>query len=227
MKSKISLVCLLMAASSFANDTGFYTGVGAVYSSFHSDLKVSASVPPDSADYTFDIKKGSLNLNLFAGYQKYMGNHFIAGEVFVTPLQDTLKKTKVDAYEDVGNAMFNDINIKTWRKFSAGLRFKYGRHFNDKTAGFVSLGLVGSQFKVKHTDDSPQSSKYQKYQIGYAPGAGIKYYIKDRMPITFQYDYEVYKRFSTKNMSSVIPGNITYKPENKYHNFMVSISCEL
>ncbi|MFN7662693.1 MAG: outer membrane protein [Alphaproteobacteria bacterium] len=229
MKSKISLACLFLASAAGAQTSGFYTGVGAVYSSFHSDLKISASVPPDFGDYTFDIKKGSMNLKFFAGYQKYMGNHFIAAEVFATPFQDTLKKTTVGSYESrgAGALMFNDVQIKTWRRFSAGLNLKYGRHFDDRTAAFVTLGLVGSQFKVRHSDDTPQSINYQKYQMGYAPGAGIKYYIKDRMPITFQYDYEVYKKFSTKNMSLLPGSNITYKPENKYHNFMISISCEL
>lgn len=40
MKSKISLACLFMASAACAQKSGFYTGVGAVYSKFHSDVKV-------------------------------------------------------------------------------------------------------------------------------------------------------------------------------------------
>lgn len=227
----LAFIGLFFIGSAAAHESGFYTGAGVILSQSNTNAKERSFTGngTDVNNSNIDIRKSFVNLNLFAGYQKYWGNSFFATELFVTPLQDTTKKTNILAYQDndSGNLLFQNIQLKTERQFSAGGRFKYGRHFDSKTAAFLSLGLLGSQFKVRHSDNSPQAANYKSFQFAYAPGAGIKYYIKQHVPITLQYDYEIYNRFSTKNMSSVAQSGIQYKLENRYHNFMISISCEL
>lgn len=233
LKFSLGLIGALCAGSAAAHESGFYTGVGASFSNAQAQTNVHATTEGGGFNsLNFNIQKTSWNADFFGGYQKYFGSNFFAGEAFLDPFQDTVKKTSIGAYTNFadGDILFQDIELRTLRKFSLGARFKYGRHFDAKTAAFVSLGLLGSRFKVRHGDSSPETVNYQTFLFGYAPGAGVKYYLKPHMPISFSYEYQIYNQLTTKNMTSpaISPGdNIQYKIKNRYHNFMISISCEL
>ena len=235
MKFSLGLLGILCSSAAVAHESGFYTGAGAVLSNGQANtaVKVTGNGGTDHNNYSFNISKTSGNLDLFGGYQKYFGSSFMGAEAFINPLQDSAKKTNEGTWRGFGNVgviMFQNIQLKTVRKFSAGVRFKYGRHFDNKTAAFLSLGLLGSQFKVRHADASPQTVNYQKFLFGYAPGAGLKYYIKPHLPLSLQYEYQIYNLLTTKNMTdpAVSPGdNIQYKMKNRYHSFTLSLSCEL
>lgn len=231
LKFSLGLLGMLCSSAAVAHESGFYTGAGAILSSAQADTKVMAIVPAVGtyAD-TFPIRKPSWSGVLFGGYQKYFDSGFLAGEIFANPFQDSIKKTTPQDYVDRqnGNILFQGIQVKTLRKFSVGARFKYGRHFDNKTAAFISLGLIGSQFRVNHRDTiTPQSVNYKAFLFGYAPGAGLKYYVKPHLPISFQYEYQIYNTLKTKDMSLVAGDSLIYKVKNRYHSFMLSVSCEI
>lgn len=213
-----------------------YMGAGATYNYFHSDVGVSGTndnVPPETGTKNLTLNKQFPNVNVFAGYRHNICDdlYFLSGDVAVSPLQDTLKKTNIPVLlgDVVGAvAVYQHIQLKVVRTFSAGVDLKIGRYFDKETAGFLSLGLLGSQFRITHRDDTPESVSNKKFVFGFAPGVGLRHYVKPRLPITFQYSYQMYNTFSTHNMDVSNTGShIKYKfKDPRYHSFLVSLAWE-
>lgn len=238
--SLLSLFCLLYGVSALAlKSSAPYVGAGVGYNIFHSDVRLSGSnangPPPDTGTMVLPVNKTFPNVNLFAGYRHNIcaDKYFLGGELFVTPLADTMKKVDIDALlsDNIGVAVvpvYQNIQLKLVRQFSTGVTFVGGRYFDDQTAAFVSISALGSRFRITHGDDSPQSTSKNKFVFGFAPGVGVKHYIMPRLPLTFQYSYQIYNTFSTGNMNTVDAGSIEYKfKNNRYHNVLLSLAWEI
>lgn len=227
MKSKISLACLFLASAACAQTSGFYTGVGAIYSQFDARIKVDGINGADRASAQLNKQTTQITGRLLAGHHfQFSNNSFLSTELFFTP-RDSIKK--IDGLYLVDPVTTNptqtDAQLKISRDYTAGLNIKYGRYFDTKTAAFVGLGFLRSQFTATFSDTTPQSNKEKKTKFGISPTVGIMHHIKPKLPITLSYAYDIYPAFKTKNLDSTVGNSFQATFKNRYHTLMVSFSC--
>ncbi|HCI48292.1 MAG: hypothetical protein A2621_04620 [Alphaproteobacteria bacterium RIFCSPHIGHO2_01_FULL_41_14] len=227
LKVLLSASCLSIAASSLAHESGFYTAAGAVFSQFDARLRAEGVSGTDTASSHFNEQTTQATGRLFAGYQQALHDHsFAAAELFFTP-HDSVKKFDFDLHDPDSTNRTQIGSLKLSRDYTVGLNLKYGRYFDSKTAAFIGLGFLGSQFTTTFRDVT-QSTSDRNSVFGVSPTVGIMHHIKPRLPVSLSYAYDIYKTFKTKNIDMTgADDSLRITSKNRYHTFMLSVSCML
>lgn len=131
--------------------------------------------------------------------------------------------------QSTSNSSIAAAKVQVQRPLVFGMNAGFSRPITPDTSVFVRLGLVGSQFNVRTSNEDPTggfSSSDKQFKWGIAPGIGIQKDISG-FTIGLIYSYYIYQELTVKGYD--LPGNtiLTNSITPRYHLIEARISKKL
>ena len=204
--SSVALAAVLVASAGVASvKTGPYAGLNIGYAKIDSKAK---TFDPDPTHQAPSVrKKGTLQVNAFAGYETMMTNNLILGGEFTVGMTTSGSKTSFDAdAQPVGNDLRAYKIKQDWKTGLFGL---LGTPLSDRVTVYGKLGVVYSQFNTQFFNNPVITGAYlgsvsKKNRLwGIEPGVRLNVALTDSISANFDGSYAWYQ--GSKKVNTV-PG---------------------
>ncbi len=225
IKNYLLLSATILTTSAFSGN--FYVGAGAAYVNSASTIKLTSTHEGYQGTSVVADTTNSTAPRFFAGYEKDNNNCFVAGEIFGA-FKDINGKKDLGVLSgwngDDTQEMELRGSVKYSRDYTVGARVKLGGYITDKMSAFVGLGIINSRFKVSYGDENQSAQSFKKSVFGIEPGVGISYKLSPKWRLGFEYFYQQYRSFNSKNLNTQAGHSAIVASKFKFNTFLASIS---